>query len=286
MLKLTSSPQACFASNSRTLRRVSSERQAEPEDQSGHALHPQSASSWLSRSGKSVRFGLHSVLSVFTFLACFALASTTQAATPFEFSRDVAELNFASERLARELRSSPGYGSLRAAAERLSDDAEQLQESVDRGRSHAYIRLQISDMRRRYQHLQVAVAKTRGEGASELITEHMANITALYEGLNAEHFYSHPDTGVAALYSPFQYTAPVIIFPNEEGEVDLSNPYLPAEMQRWIDAGNAVRPQTGAEARSAQRVITEQTTIEQGFDHRSNVLDRETVRRWQTPTSD
>jgi hypothetical protein len=215
-----------------------------------------------------------------------AFASLSHAATPYEFSRTVAELNFASERLARELRNSPGYGSLRAAAERLSDDAEQLQESIDRGRSHAYIRIQITDVRRGYQQLQVAIAKSRGEGAGELIAQHMETISALYNDMEAEHFYSTPDYGVTSLYSPFQYSAPIIIYPGPQGEVDLTNPYLPTEMQRWIETGRSLRPQTAAEQREAQRAVTERVDIEQGFDHRSNVLDRETVRRWQTPDND
>ena len=209
------------------------------------------------------------------------------AATPFEFSRDVAELNFASEHLARELRGTLGYGSLRGAAERLSDDAEQLQDSISHGRSHAYVRIQLNDVRRRYQQLQVEVAKAlvRNEGVEDnhnaLVNAHMENITALYDALDATYYYLTPDSSGSSLYYPYVYTAPVVVLPNGQGSGEVDPGYLPEEVRRWIETGRTLQPRSAAEVRSDRRDISEQTGLEQGFDQRSAVLDRQAQQELQ-----
>ena len=209
------------------------------------------------------------------------LGTCALADTAFEFSRDVAELNFASENLARELRGTLGYGSLRGAAERLSDDAEQLQDSISHGRSHAYVRIQLNDVRRRYQQLQVEVAKAlvRNEGVEDnhnaLVSSHMENITALYDELDASYYYNTPDSSGDSFYYPYVYTAPVVVLPNGQGGGGVDPGYLPDEVRRWIETGRTLQPRTAAEVRSDRRAISEQTGIEQGFDHRSSVLDRQ-----------
>ena len=216
-------------------------------------------------------------------------ASTAFAASAFEFSRTISDLTFASEDLARELRGSMGYSSLRASAERLAADAENLQQSISYGRSHSYIRLQINDVRRRYQQLQVTVAKLREDSEAELVARHMEKITTIYDSLDGEHFYGNPDYGVSPLYSPYVNTSPIVIVPGEDGEGVSNSPYIREEIKRWIDVGQTVRPQTATEARQQRREFGEQTGTQQGFDHRSSVLDRQAVRQWGTqpnPTSD
>lgn len=222
-------------------------------------------------------------------LLILVCASNVFAASAFQFSRTVSELTFASEQLARDLRSSMGYSSLRASAERLAADAENLQQSISYGRSHSYIRLQINDVRRRYQQLQVTVAELREQSEAELVAQHMEKITTIYDSLDGEHFYANPDYGVSPLYSPYVNTAPIVVVPTEDGEGVSNSPYIREEIKRWIDVGQTVRPQTATEARQQRREFGEQTGTQQGFDHRSPVLDRQAVRRWgtqQDPTSD
>lgn len=228
-------------------------------------------------------------LSRYCTLLMLVCATNAFAASAFEFSRTVSELTFASEQLARELRSSLGYSSLRASAERLAADAENLQQSISYGRSHSYIRLQINDVRRRYQQLQVTVAELREDSEAELVAQHMAKITTIYDSLNGEHFYGNPDYGVSPLYSPYVNTAPIVVVPGEDGEGVSNSPYIREEIKRWIDVGQSVRPQTATEARQQRREFGEQTGTQQGFDHRSSVLDRQAVRQWGTqrnPSSD
>jgi|GEM_PF-4461876 len=218
--------------------------------------------------------------------ACLLLFSTLlSAATPYEFSRDIAELNFASERMARELRSSLGYGTLRASAERLSADAEELQESITQGRSHVYIRLQIDDLRRRYQDLQVAAAKaTSGsaiddadETARQIVSRHMETISTLYDSLNPSPYYNIQDPAENAFFYPGQ-GSPVIVVPRDEagGAVSAAGEaYLRDEVRRWIETGRALSPRTPAEIRQQERAFGEVTGIQQDYDHRSSVLDRQ-----------
>lgn len=209
-------------------------------------------------------------------------ASNAFAASAYQFSRSISDLTFASEQLARDLRGSLGYSSLRASAEWLATDAEQLQKSISYGRSHSYIRLQINDVRRRYQQLQVTVAKLREDSEAELVAQHMEKIAAIYDSLDGEHFYGNPDYGVSPLYSPYVTTAPIVVVPGEDGEGVSNSPYIREEIKRWIDVGQTVRPQTATEARQQRREFGEQTGTQQGFDHRSPVLDRQAVRRWGT----
>lgn len=222
-------------------------------------------------------------------LLALLYCSAAGAASAFEFSRQVADLNFASERLAQELRGTLGYGSLRGAAERLADDAEQLQQSISVGRSHNYVRLQINDVRRRYQQLQVAVARALSKNAdveenhNALVARHMEGISEVYDALDAGYYYSERDYPGSALYSPYVYTAPVIVYPGVPGSGEIDPGYLPDEVRRWIETGRSLQPRSAAEIRAEQRAIGEHTGIEQGFDQRSAVLDRQTRRQTQQP---
>jgi hypothetical protein len=200
-------------------------------------------------------------------------------ATAYELSRLASELNFTSSRFAHDLRGYQGYSSVRFSAQRLSREAEQLVEAISRDRSRSTIRSQLDDVRRRYEDLEKSVLRIDGGRQREFVYQHMDQINALYDSLNAEFYYDPHSQHVAPhYYYPRQYER----YPR--GGVILQYQRLLPQSHYSPRQGvnrSTDRPDNSTASRENRRYSAHR------FDHGSAVLERRQrqqreLRHWQS----
>lgn len=181
-----------------------------------------------------------------------ALAS----ATAYELSHLASQLNFASTRLAHDLRGNHGYSRVRFSAERLGREAEQLVESISRDRSRSHIRSQLDDVRRRYEDLEKAVLRIDGGRHREFVFEQMDQISSLYGSLNAEFYYDPRTRRPVPRYYDY-FPRPGLIVPRSY------------QYRQY----NGQHQQSRQEQRRGTGRYTARRPMQ--FDHRSSVLERQ-----------
>ena len=81
------------------------------------------------------------------------LLSGLASASSLEVARMAQQLEYASHNLANDPQGVSWSGSVKHNAKLLSQKAQRLQDSVERGRSSAYVRLRFTDVTRYYQRL-------------------------------------------------------------------------------------------------------------------------------------
>ena len=120
----------------------------------------------------------------------FLLIPSLSSATNFDVSHLAAELNRVSAELARDLRNTRGYSSVRFSADRLSREAEQLVRLISRNRSMSSQRSQFQNVVRRYRELEEAFLRSNREH-NRYVYNQVGVISNLFSGLNSEFFYTN-----------------------------------------------------------------------------------------------
>jgi hypothetical protein len=192
---------------------------------------------------------------------------TVAAATAYELSRVASELTHVSQQMARELRGGFGYSSIRFSADRLAQEAEQLVEAISRGRNSSHVRRQVDDVRRRYLELEEAVLRLDSDDQSQILLARMDRLSALYESMNAEFYYTERQISPQYQYLP----QPVIVLPQTR-----HSPRYPLPPTRARPGQNHERGQTRPNRFDYGRITTYR---QPGSTHRSKVLERQSRQR-------
>lgn len=201
----------------------------------------------------------------FPALIVLLLLSSAANATAYELSRVAAELTHVSQQLAREARGGFGYSSIRFSADRLSQEAEQLVEAISRGRNASHVRRQVDDVRRRYLDLEEAVLRLDSDDQSTVLLARMDTLSALYESMNAEFYYSERQIPPQYQYLP----QPLLVLP---GSVHYPQQPVRVHPDQVRDRGDQAQSNRFDYGR-----IT--TYRQQGGIHSSKVLERQSRHR-------
>lgn len=187
-------------------------------------------------------------------------------ATDFDVSHLAAELNRVSADLAKELRNSRGYSSVRFSANQLSREAADLVAAISRNRSVSYQRSQFQNVVRHYRELERAFLRSSREH-DRYVYNQVGVISNLFSGLNSEFYY----TNYVEPAPHYYYTPPAL------GR-------RPAYSGRRVSGlGTAVPSiRTPAVGRSSGRVTI--GVPANNFSHRSSVLDRQARQQYQLRT--
>lgn len=207
----------------------------------------------------------------FKLLSAVAAVSLSAAAgaTAYELSRVATELTHVSQQLARDLRGAYGTTSVRFSANRLSQEAEQLVEAISRGRNPSHVRQQVDDVRRRYLELEEAVLRLDSAAQTEVLGQRMNRLSALYESMNAEFFYS------AEQYPPAHQAVPqpLLILPQ--------NRLLPLQPSYRVPGQHYPDYERGQVSREYNRFDYGRIDASRypAYPHRSPVLERQSRQR-------
>ena len=139
------------------------------------------------------------------------LAPGLAIASPLEIARLAQQLEYASSNLAGGAVGVSWSGSVKHNARILSQKAQKLQNSVERGRSSAYIRTRFTDVTRYYQRLEASVIRSMDSSGTGRLRNEFLQLSALFEDLRYE-FYG--DTYYQSLRSsppsyPYTYPQPL-----------------------------------------------------------------------------
>lgn len=137
-------------------------------------------------------------------LVTLLLFTPVAHATNFDVSHLAAELNRVSAELARDLRNTRGYSSVRFSADRLSREAGQLVAAISRNRSLSFQRSQFRNVVRRYRELEEAFLRSNRQH-DRYVYNQVGVISNLFSGLNSEFFY----TNYVEPAPQYYYTPPV-----------------------------------------------------------------------------
>ncbi|GAB5499339.1 MAG: hypothetical protein PsegKO_16500 [Pseudohongiellaceae bacterium] len=209
-----------------------------------------------------------SPLALLTLLFLLALP-TVAVATAYELSRIASELTHVSQQMAHELRGGFGYSSIRFSADRLAQEAEQLVEAISRGRNSSHVRRQVDDVRRRYLELEEAVLRLDNDDQSQMLLARMDRVSALYESMNAEFYY----TGRQFPPQYQQLPQPIIVLPQTRHA-----PRYPLQPTQVQPGHSHERSQARPNRFDYGRITTYR---QQGSIHRSKVLERQSRQRQQ-----
>jgi hypothetical protein len=104
-------------------------------------------------------------------------------ASHWEISRLGHQLQLASDQLAQRVRFLPGYANVGQRAGRLSLQAAQITDSIERQRSSGYVRVQFAELSRNYQHLERAIWQVNRKYAPLHISNSFEHVSILYNSL-------------------------------------------------------------------------------------------------------
>jgi len=194
------------------------------------------------------------------------LVSGLASASSLEVARLAQLLEHASYDLATDSAGRSWSGSVKHNAKLLSQKAQKLQDSIERGRSSAYVRTRFTDVSRYYQRLEASVVRSMDGSGSHRLRDEFIHLSEYYEDLRFE-FYG--DTYYQSFRSsppsyPYAYPQPLLDGRNIRGlgiGVIVVPPIRDYDRRR---GGQHRAPVTSRRSRQAP-----------GSDHRSPVLDRQ-----------
>ena len=194
------------------------------------------------------------------------LTSGLASATSLEVARLAQLLEHASYDLANDSRGRSWSGSVKHNAKLLSQKAQKLQDSIERGRSSAYVRTRFTDVNRYYQRLEASVVRSMDGSGSHRLRNEFIQLSDLYEALRFE-FYGDTD------YQSIRSSPPSYPYTYQQ-------PWLGGRNSRNLGIGVLVVPsirdydrRRGGQHRAP---VTERGNRQfKGSDHRSPVLDRQ-----------
>jgi hypothetical protein len=121
-------------------------------------------------------------------IAATLLIPPLAVASDTEIARLAGQLQQASHALSQDARGVTGFGSVHSNAARLGDKAQQLLESLRRGRTSAHVRTRFTDVSRYYQRLEAAVLRGRSSQATERVRQEFYQLADLYENLRYQFY--------------------------------------------------------------------------------------------------
>jgi hypothetical protein len=113
-----------------------------------------------------------------------ALASSS----PLEIARLAQLLEYASHDLASDAGRLATTGSVKHNARLLSQKAQKLQDSIERGRSSAYVRTRFTDVTRYYQRLESAIVRSMDGSRSQPLRNEFLQLAEHYENLRYQFY--------------------------------------------------------------------------------------------------
>lgn len=189
----------------------------------------------------------------------FLLSPALSTATNFDVSHLAAELNRVSAELARDLRSTRGYSSVRFSADRLSKEAAQLVRAISRNRSMSYQRSQFQNVVRRYRELEEAFLRSNREH-DRYVYNQVGVISNLFSGLNSEFFYTNY---VEPAPQRYYYSPPA----HRRGVSGYGG--------RSVNGLGTPVQTNNRNNRTRNRETIRALVVPNNFSHRSSVLDRQ-----------
>ncbi len=187
----------------------------------------------------------------------FLLIPAPGSATNFDVSHLAAELNRASAELARDLRNTRSYGSVRFSADRLSREAAQLVRVISRNRSMSYQRSQFQNVVRRYRELEEAFLRSNREH-DRYVYNQVGVINNLFSGLNSEFFYTNY---VEPAPQRYYYSPPIYRRGPTYSGRSVTDPGTPVQQNK---------PRTRSNRETIRALLPANN-----FSHRSPVLERQ-----------
>jgi len=182
-------------------------------------------------------------------------------ATQFEISRLAEQLGGLSAELSRDSRGLRGFSSVSHYAARLQSKADQLSQSITRGRSTSYVRSRFSDVAQHYERLEEAYFRAGRFKVDTRVEQQFGEISLLLNLLTTQFYpdnYNPGYSGLPPVYLQYPYryrNAPRQYQRNPQGGLDLyRNP------QNSPGGGTE-------ESRQSHR--------EPDFDHQNDVYDRQ-----------
>ena len=213
-------------------------------------------------------------LRVSVLLVCLMVAGLASASS-LEVARLAQQLEHISQDLASDTAARSWSGSVRHNAKLLSEKARKLQDSIERGRSSAYVRTRFTDVSRYYQRLEASVVRSVDGSGSHRLRDDFLNLADAYEELRYE-FYG--DTGYQSLRTspPVYgyrngYPAP-LYWPGDRYSRDAGVNVIVVPTLRFP---NRSHPDQGWEGRHRSAVESRANKIDDNNSHRSPVQDRQ-----------
>lgn len=194
------------------------------------------------------------------------LVTGLASASSLEVARLAQLLEHASYDLANDSRGLSWSGSVKHNARLLSQKAQKLQDSIERGRSSAYVRTRFTDVTRYYQRLEASVVRSMDGSGTRRLRDEFIQLSEYYETLRYE-FYG--DTYYQSLRSspsiyPYAYPQPLS---GGRGYRDLGVGVIIVPPVREYDRRRGGQHRAPVDVRRNRQG--------DGYDHRSPVIDRQ-----------
>ena len=150
-------------------------------------------------------------LKILIMTACLA-ASGLASASSLEVARLAQMLEHASSDLASGSGGVSWSGSVKHNAKMLGQKAQKLQDSIERGRSSAYVRTRFTDVTRYYQRLEASVVRSMDRSGSGRLRNEFIELSEYYEDLRYEFYgdtyYQSLRSSPSTHRSPYPYVYP------------------------------------------------------------------------------
>jgi hypothetical protein len=124
----------------------------------------------------------------FLLLGLCSLVPALASASPLEIARLAQLLEYASHDLASDASGPVTTGSVKHNARLLSQKAQKLQDSIERGRSSAYVRTRFTDVTRYYQRLESSIVRSTGSYRSQSLRNEFLQLAEHYENLRYQFY--------------------------------------------------------------------------------------------------
>lgn len=111
-------------------------------------------------------------------------------ATEFEIARLASQIYSYSANLAHQVRYTRGYGNVKIQADRLSREAAQLVDAIQRGSNVSTVRSQFKAISRRYESLETAFLRANRSSHDPRLYNSVGIISDLYSALSNQVYYT------------------------------------------------------------------------------------------------
>ena len=122
------------------------------------------------------------------FFVLLALLPATAFTSQWDIQQLADELEHASNKLYRSAKAVRGFSSVGHNANRLSSKAEQLADSISRGRTSAHVRTRFTDVSRYYQRVENAFLSARRSYGTHYVDESFDYVADLFASLSYEFY--------------------------------------------------------------------------------------------------
>ena len=123
-------------------------------------------------------------------MGLLVLWTNPAVATEFEIARLATQIYSYSANLAHQVRYTRGYGNVKIQADRLSREAAQLVDTIQRGRNVSSVRSQFKAISRRYESLETAFLRANRSSHDPQLYNSVGIISDLYSALSNQVYYT------------------------------------------------------------------------------------------------